>query len=297
MKEHDPSKTRRTFLRDGALCLAGLGGGMALSAEEKAPLLRLGLLTDLHYADKDPKGTRHYRETLAKLEEAGGFFAEKRVSIVAELGDFIDAADSVETEMGYLRRIQSAFAPIAPERIHVLGNHCVDTLTKEEFLGETGQERSYFSLDRGGVHLIVLDACFRSDGTPYGRKNFDWKDANLPPAELEWLEADLAAATSPVIVLAHQRLDRDDVHTVRNAPAVRAILEGSGKVAAVFQGHSHQNDLVDLGGIHYVTLRAMVEGSGAENNGYGLIEVFSGGGIRLVPGRLQKAYDWTRDSA
>ena len=296
MKGHDLSKTRRTFLRDSALCLAGLGG-MALSAEEKAPLLRLGLLTDLHYADKDPKGTRHYRETLAKLEEAGGFFTKQRVSLVAELGDFIDAADSVETELGYLRRIQSAFAPIAPERIHVLGNHCVDTLTKEEFLGETGQERSYFSLDRGGVHLIVLDACFRSDGTPYGRKNFDWKDANLPPEELEWLKADLTAATDPVIVLAHQRLDRDDVHTVRNAPAVRAILEASGKVAAVFQGHSHQNDLVDLGGIHYVTLRAMVEGSGAENNGYGLIEVFSGGGIKLVPGRLQKAYDWTRSGA
>jgi hypothetical protein len=55
--------------------------------------------------------------------------------------------------------------------------------------------------------------------------------------------------------------------------------------------------LAGLGGIHDVTLRAMVEGSGADNNGYGLIEVFSGGGIRLVPGRLQKAYDWTRFEA
>jgi alkaline phosphatase len=297
---HPSPTTRRRFLRDGSIWLAGLSGlsgGIAVSADAKASLLRLGLITDLHYADKDPKGTRHYRETLAKLEEAGRFFADQRIALVAELGDFIDAADSVDTDLGYLRRIQSAFAPIATERIHVLGNHCVDTLTKQEFLGETGQERSYFSLDRGGVHLVVLDACFRSDGTPYGRKNFDWKDANLPPEELEWLESDLAGAQGPAIVLAHQRLDRDDVHTVRNAPAVRAILERSGKVAAVFQGHSHQNDLVDLGGIHYVTLRAMVEGSGAENNGYGLVEVFSGGGIRLLPGRLQRAYDSTRSEA
>jgi len=51
-----------------------------------------------------------------------------------------------------------------------------------------------------------------------------------------------------------------------SAPEVRQILEDSGNVSAVFQGHSHQNDYRDINGIHYCTMRAVIEGSGAANN-------------------------------
>ncbi|MFN9977156.1 MAG: alkaline phosphatase, partial [Phycisphaerae bacterium] len=68
----------------------------------------------------------------------------------------------------------------------------------------------------------------------------------------------------------------------------------SGKVLAVFQGHSHQNDLEEIGGIHYCTLVAMVEGSGVENNGYSLMEIEPTGTIRLTGFRTQKSYDWRR---
>ncbi len=60
---------------------------------------------------------------------------------------------------------------------------------------------------------------------------------------------------------------------VKNCPEMRKFFEESGKVLAVFQGHSHQNDLKDISGIHYCTLVAMVEGSGAENNGYSVMEI------------------------
>lgn len=285
--------SRRHFLSNGTLWLAGSSLGLGQeSATPVTPLVRIGLVTDLHYADKEAKGTRHYRETLAKLEEAGEFFASHQPDFVVELGDLIDAADSVQTELAYLRRIQAAFSSVAKVRHHVLGNHCVDTLTKTEFLGEVGQEQSYYSFNRGGVHFIVLDTCFRSDGVGYERKNFDWKDANLPPEELEWLKADLGAAKGRTVILAHQRLDTDDVHAVRNADEVRAILEESGKVAAVLQGHSHRNALTDLGGIHYVTLRAMVEGSGMEENGYSLLEIHADGSLKLAAARMQATHDW-----
>ncbi len=288
--------TRRHFLRQGSLWLAAAPLAGLVAADETAAV-RIGLLTDLHYADKDPKGTRHYRETLAKLEEAGTYFESRSPDFVVELGDLIDAAADVSTEMGYLRRIGAAFAAVSQKRYHVLGNHCVDTLTKTEFLGEVGQERSYDSFDVGGFHFVILDACFRSDGVGYERRNFDWKDANLPPAELEWLRGDLAMAKGPVVVFAHQRLDTDEVHSVRNAAEVRSILESSGKVRAVFQGHTHKNALSDLGGIHYVTLRAMVEGSGAEQSGYSLLTLHRDGRIQLEGARLQAGYDWTTDSA
>lgn len=285
--------TRRSFFHEGALWMAGAGIlpiPSLLAATE--PLVRVGLITDLHYADKDPRGTRHYRDTLAKLAEAGEFFAKNDIDFIIELGDLIDAADSVEVEMDYLRRINREFAALGPERHYVLGNHCVDTLTKSEFLGEVGQAESSYSFDRGGVHFIVLDACFRSDGVAYERKNFEWTDPNLPPAELEWLRGDLADTSGPVVVFAHQRLDVADKHVVKNAAAVRALIERHGRVAGVFQGHSHQNAHLGIGGIHYTTLRAMVEGPGVENNGYALLEVFAGGVMKLTGGGLQESREW-----
>ncbi|MEZ6034031.1 MAG: metallophosphoesterase [Planctomycetaceae bacterium] len=284
---------RRAFLKNGTLVLTAASLSLStLPADDEAPRLRVGLVTDLHYADKVPAGTRHYRETLARLEEAALQFEQDRPSFLVELGDLIDAADSVTLEQEYLRTINRPFSAICKDRHYVLGNHCVDTLKKEEFLGGVEQEKSYYSFDRGGFHFVVLDSCFRSDGEPYGRKNFQWTDANIPTTELEWLKADLQHTDTPVIVFAHQRLDVSNNHGVRNNAEVRKVLESSGRVLAVFQGHSHHNDLKEIGGIHYCTLVAMVEGSGVENNGYSLIDIEPTGTIHLTGFRKQKSYDW-----
>lgn len=285
---------RRAFLRNGTLLLtaASTWDSASLFAEEQGTSLRIGLVTDLHYADKPPAGTRHYRETLGKLAEAAGEFEKDRPAFVVELGDLIDAADSVEAERRWLSRINREFAAISKDRHYVLGNHCVDTLTKEEFLGGVEQERSYYSFDRGGFHFIVLDACFRSDGQPYGRKNSQWNDANIPTEEIEWLKADLGNTDQKAVVFVHQRLDVSNNHGVKNGSEVRRVLEESQKVLAVFQGHSHQNDYHEIAGIHYCTLVAMVEGSGPENNGYSFMDLASDGTIRIQGFRKQTNYEW-----
>ncbi|WP_459558018.1 metallophosphoesterase family protein [Lacunimicrobium album] len=297
MDFHDcHSFSRRAFLRNGALFLTAAAstrwGYAGLNHQEP---LRIGLVTDLHYADKAPAGTRHYRETLSKLADAAKTFAEAKPAFVVELGDLIDAADSVEVELAYLKTINDQFSQLSEDRHCVLGNHCVDTLTKEEFLGGVGQEKSYYSFDRGGVHFVLLDACFRSDGQPYGRKKSHWTDANIPDVELEWLKQDLTQTDKPVIVFAHQRLDESPKHSVKNAARVREVLEQSKKVMAVFQGHSHQNDYQEINDIHYCTLVAMVEGSGVESNGYSVLEVKPMERMLVVSGfRMQKSYEWVR---
>jgi len=285
--------SRRAFLQNGTLVLAtaATSSGALFAGEEAAPL-RVGLITDLHYADKPTAGTRHYRETLSKLEKAANQFERDQPAFLVELGDFIDAADSVDTELRYLATINRDFSSVCPERHYVLGNHCVDTLKKSEFLGAVDQETSYYSFDRAEYHFVVLDSCFRSDGQSYERKNFEWTDANIPAAELEWLSADLEAADKPTIVFAHQRLDDAGAHSVRNNADVRKILESTGRVQAVFQGHSHENDLQNIAGIHYCTLVAMVEGSGEENNGYSTLEIEANGTIRLHGFMKQQAYEW-----
>ena len=290
---HHVQLGRRAFLTHGTLVLTAASLSSPRSfADENAARLRVGLVTDLHYADKPPAGTRHYRETLAKLEEAALQFERDKPAFIVELGDLIDAADSVDVELSYLKSINREFSAIAKDRHYVLGNHCVDILTKEEFLSNIEREKSYYSFDRGGIHFVVLDACFRGDNEPYGRKNFQWTDTNVPQDELEWLAADLKASELPTIVFTHQRLDVSNNHGVKNGADVRKVFESNGNVLAVLQGHSHQNDLKEIGGIYYCTLVAMVEGTGSKNNGYSFMEIEPNGTIHLTGFRNQNSHDW-----
>ena len=290
---------RRAFLANGSLILSAAAvNPTSLFAETSKPKpaveLAIGLVTDLHYADKPPAGTRHYRESPAKLAEAASHFNKHKPAFLVELGDFIDAADSVQTELNYLKRITADFQSISKHRHHVLGNHCVYTLKKQEFLDTVAQKSSYYSFDAGSYHFIVLDSCFRSDGQPYGRKNFEWTDPNIPAAEVDWLRQDLKHTSRKTILFAHQRLDVSNSYGVKNGPAVRKVLEESGNVLAVFQGHSHANDHKLIHGIHYCTLVAMVEGSGAANNGYSLLNLRKDGTIHVEGFRKQSRYDWTQ---
>lgn len=285
---------RRVFIRDGVVLIAA--GSLAAPAlainDDRKPAVRFGLVTDLHHADKPTRGTRHYRQSREKFAEAAVAFRDAKVDFVVELGDLIDAADSVDVEFGYLNTIDREFSAVCDDRHYVIGNHCVDTLTKQEFLGEVGRPNSYYGFDRGGFHFVVLDSCFRGDGEPYGRKNFTWTDANVPPAELEWLRSELRATDKPVVVFAHQRLDVSNNHGVKNNAEVRRVLEERGNVLAVFQGHSHQNDLNQIGGIPYCTLVAMVEGNGKENSGYATVDLHPDGTLALRGFRRQRDRRW-----
>jgi predicted phosphodiesterase len=288
---------RRAILRGGALLLgtAALPLGQAsllMSAEGSKKSIRLGMVTDLHYADKPNGGSRHYRESLKKLTEAATAFEDAKLDFVVELGDLIDAAASIDQELAYLKTINKVFGSISAENHYVLGNHCVTTLDKKEFLGAVEQSDSYYSFDKGNVHFVVLDACFRKDGESYGHDNFKWTDTAIPAKELEWLKGDLADTDKKTVIFAHQRLDVTNAHGVKNSPDVRKILEEAGNVVAVFQGHSHANEYHDINGIHYCTMVAMVEGSGDENSAYSILEVNADGSIKIDGFRKQKDYVW-----
>jgi alkaline phosphatase len=290
---------RRNFTRISSLTL---GGGSVLSAEGKQfgktpkEILALGLLTDVHYADKDTRGSRMYRESLTKAKEAALFFKEKKPSAVVCLGDLVDAAPSVETEIFYLEKITKVLDVCGLPRHHVLGNHCVATLTKEEFFKHSGSvnKQGHYSFDLKGKHFVVLDACYNSKMEPYGRDNFVWHDSNMTAGEIEWLEKDLKATKNPTVVFAHQRLDvdRPNKHAIKQSSKVRKILETSNKVTAVFQGHSHKNELKTINEIPYCTLAAMIEGSGVENNSYALLRFFDDGKVTLEGYRRQMSKEF-----
>ena len=291
---------RRAFLKGGTLLLAGFTAALgdaswllAATEEKVKPKLRIGLATDLHYADKPPSGSRHHRESLTKFSEAARRFQQEKPDHVIALGDLIDTAASLDAEKNYLKQVAKEFGPLPGKHHFVLGNHCVENLTKPEFLGIVGQDKSYYSFDAAGCHFVILDACFNKDGASYGRKNFKWGDANIPPAEMEWLRADLRQTEHKTIVCIHQCLDLIPPYAVQNCAAVRSVLEKSGKVVGVVQGHFHWGNYGAIHGIHYCTIQAIVEGSGPENNSYAMLDVLPGDVLRLTGFRKQKNHEWS----
>jgi hypothetical protein len=263
--------------------------GRKVFAAEK-PALRFGLITDVHYADKDTVGKRFYRESLAKMREAVAKFREAKPEFVIEVGDLIDEAPTAEGELGHLRTISAELAKFEGDRYHVLGNHDVWTLTKEQFLDGAGMKAGHYSFDKGAFHFVVLDACYRRDGVSYGAKNNKWDDTDVPAAQRSWLADDLKATGKPTVAFIHQRTDIADPHAIASGAEVRRILEASGKVLAVFQGHQHINAHNEINGIHYVTMMATVDGSGETNNAYALVDVFADGTIRVEGFRQQTSY-------
>lgn len=283
--------TRRTFLKSSIASLAGLPFSCAINNSPKARqrTARFGIVTDCHYADADAQGTRFYRESLDKLSECVTLMNTQKVDFLIELGDFKDQ-DKPPVEkntLSYLQAAEKVLKQFNGPTYHVLGNHDIDSISKIQFLKRLDNtnidsNRSYYSFDSNGLRYVVLDANYRTDGTDYDHGNFDWTDANIPPKELDWLKKDLAATPGAVIVFIHQLLDGSGSVYVKNAAKVRQVLEASGKVLAVFQGHHHSGSYSNTAGIHYYTLKAVVEGQGPDNNSYAIAEVHPDGSITVT---------------
>ncbi|MCX6561955.1 MAG: metallophosphoesterase, partial [Candidatus Aminicenantes bacterium] len=162
------------------LAVVGLLAAGTLSPAGRTPvvqtapertIVRFGVITDLHYADRDSVSGRIYRESTGKLAEFVSVMNREKADFVIELGDYKDqdVQPVPARTLSFLRTIEGVFVGFKGPRYHVLGNHDEDSLTKAEFLGaieNTGisDGRTYYSFDQGGVHFIVLDPNFRSDG-------------------------------------------------------------------------------------------------------------------------------------
>ena len=83
---------RRAFLRNGTLLLAAAGVdsiarcGARADQDRGRPAVRAGMVTDVHFADRPPGGSRFYRESLGKLGEAHDQFAKDQTDFVVSYG-------------------------------------------------------------------------------------------------------------------------------------------------------------------------------------------------------------------
>jgi predicted phosphodiesterase len=303
----------------------------ALGAQAQR-VLRFGLITDTHVCDKADQAPaislnatpRYFTGGPDKLEAFSAAMNKNGAVFVAELGDLTDnpADGSLSydkrkaTVLGFLESAEAKFALFKGPRYHVFGNHDTDQLSKEDVKAKAPDSvkglpagQYYYSFDQGGVHFVVLDAGYKADGSAYSGvpnsagSGYVWSDANVPAAELAWLKADLAATKLPTIVLAHQLLNPeeqvdiafDPAHAVKNAADVRAVLEKSKLVLAVFAGHYHDGGYQQVNGIYYVTLQANAAYGNdvSYHNQYATIDVYKDGGkyqIAIAGSGGQKSY-------
>jgi alkaline phosphatase len=274
----------------GGIVLLSVGKLPAATASRKP--LRFGVLTDTHYADRPTAGTRHYADSQQKVDEAIEAFNRAKVDFVIELGDLkdMDAKGTPELTLRYLDSIEQRLRRFDGPLYHVLGNHDMDCITKEEFLAHTSNAgrangRAYYSFEAQGVRCIVLDANFNADMTPYSRGNFDWRVANIPTEQLDWLDGELTRhRRQPTIIFLHQMLDSfSDINKdlcVKNADKAVEIIERHEQVLAVIQGHHHPGHYSFRRGVHYLTLNGMIE-QAAPTNSYAIVEVRPSGDISV----------------
>ena len=284
---------RRNFLKASATFAAGL----ALSPISKvmgaynSVVMRFGYVTDVHWSTMiQLNNSRIWRDSLKKLDEFIDLANELKVDFIIEGGDFkdMDASADETATLGFLEDVEEVFQEFTGPTYHVLGNHDMDCISKSQFMARvtnTGISSSdtYYSFDSNGIHIVVLDANFKTDGTAYYKGNYDWKSANIPQSQLNWLSSDLSSTDKPALVFSHQLLDGSHAdYTIKNASAVRTILEDSNKVLAVFNGHRHVGAYSLINDIHYYTTRGMIVGFAPFGSAYNIVDVYADGTVGVT---------------
>ena len=226
--------------------------------------LTIGFVTDLHFGPaayhdgKLRKLTHHAAELTRGVVRAMN--EELRPDLLVNLGDDIED-ESRDADLARYTECQDILRTAKAELVNVAGNHDTIHLTRDDLARIWRHEGPlFYAFDRGGFHIVVLHTLERKD-----------VEVRIPHAQLEWLTADLSRTTLPVIVLMHHSASEQDLEDslwfkglphlalVKERAELRRILQESGKVRVVFNGHLHRNHLDVIAGIPYVTIQSLIE--------------------------------------
>lgn len=267
------SITRRRFLGTaGAVASAPF---VARGAATRG--FEIGLVADAQYADVEAKGTRFYRASLGRLEAAVEHFNGRDLAGCVHLGDLIDREwASFDTILRPLGRSRSRWHQL-------LGNHDFDVLDhlKPEVPRRLGLVARHSTVDVGDVRMVLMDtndvSLYAARAGSPGRAAAEAELARLVAAgvrhakpwngavgsaQLAWLDrvcAEARAARRKVIVCAHHPVYPANEHNAWDAGPVLAVLDRHPHVVAWLNGHNHAGHYGERNGVHYLTLRGMVE--------------------------------------
>jgi hypothetical protein len=271
-------------------------GAYLSSPPEPEAVLRVGVLADVQYADKDDKVSRYYRRSLGRLSAAVGAFNRVGcdLSCVIHLGDLIDGnSDDTATRADFDAVLHEFSALRAPVR-HVIGNHCLE-LGREPLLAGLHTTAYYTAVLGAGWELIVIDttdigvrgptaelveeahAFLAQHAAPPNAKTWN---GGVSKAQLTWLTerlSDCRARRVRVVVAGHMPLwapAASDMHVAFNHEEVAELLDAHADVVALYAcGHYHLGGYARRpSGVHHWTCEGMVEME-AGAKGYAMLHI------------------------
>lgn len=280
---------RRNFIGLSTLAVS-LGKLRAAESGGKA-VLSFGLITDVQYADVEPEGERHYRESIPKLKTAVEWLATRKLPFTLHLGDLIDR------DFKSFATVMPLFDGLGHPARHLLGNH--DYSVKESEKGGVvrvaGMPREYYQFAHSGVRFVMLDTNDLSTyrypaGSPQdlesearlkklaGEKSNNAKPWNggISETQLKWLDEELTAADAAkqrVILCGHHPLLPSAGHQLWNADEILALIDRHPAVAAYFNGHNHKGAEEIRNGVPYITFKSVLHEP--EVNAFSAIHLFA----------------------
>lgn len=257
--------------------------------QDKTPQFSFGIIADVQYCDCDHVGTRYYRSSLLKLEEAVRSFRIDSPAFVINLGDVI------EKDYESYKPVFSILDTAGFKIYHVTGNHdySVESRFKKRIPPLQSNKEGFYSFNWGKFRFIVLNgneistyAANKKSGIKEATdliaklKNegeinaFDW-NGGIGKKQLDWLTVQLDKATQnneSVFIFCHFSVWPENEHNLLNYKNVLPILKKHNNIIAWFNGHNHLGNYGNFNMIHFITMRGMVETE--VNNSYALVEVY-----------------------
>lgn len=238
--EHDKMINRRSFLRTVSVCSGVFFfQPFVFGSNESRTILRFGLIADVHQdvMHDSPQRIKAFTKAMNK----------SKADFVCQLGDFCQPR---ERNKEFIAQWNQFKRP----HYHVIGNHEMDGgYTREQVVAFFGMPDRYYSFDKKGVHVIVLDG-----NDPGGES--EGYNRYISETQLSWIKENLRNTSLPTIIFSHQALD--DTAGIENCDDVRKILEeartstGQKKVVACFCGHHHDDQAKEINGIHYIRINS-----------------------------------------
>lgn len=274
---------RRQFL-----ALSAAAASARAEAPSDGPLLSFGLLTDVQYSDAEPEGERHYRESIPKLKDAATDLAKEKLPFSLHLGDVIDR------DFSSFAAVMPLFAGLGHPVRHLLGNHdySIKDAEKDSVVKTLGMPADYYSFRSNGVLFVMLDT---NDVSTYkhpkdgdgqlaakammeklsGANNAKPWNGGASPAQLAWLEKELAAADAAgerAIICGHHPLIPEEGLQAWNSRAILEVIEHHPSSSAYFCGHNHAGAQAVSNGLPCITFKSILHQPGV--TAYSVVRLF-----------------------
>ncbi len=250
-----------------------------------SPLFRFGAVADCQYCEAT-SNVRKYSLSPKKLTACVEHYNKMELSFVVHLGDFIDR------DFASFDKVVPIYNRLHAPHYHVLGNHDFSVADDKKALvpAKLGLKERYYDFTRKGWRFIVIDgndvslhAWPKADPRTKLASEYHKSLKPRPPSwngalgdeQMKWIEAKLQTATKArerVMLFCHFPVHPKNNHNLWNDDVLTGLLARYPCVAAYVNGHNHAGNYGRREGIHYLTLKGMVD---TEQTSYAVIEVYA----------------------